>query len=63
MIFTPEELQVWSQYMEVYFLEVLNGEKTLAEAQEDLASFRNTKYYTGDDPKYKLATPTGENIV
>lgn len=48
--FTVAELRVWS-YRDDYFVEVLNGEKTLDEAREDLASFRNTPSYTGDDPE------------
>jgi len=31
----------------------LNGERTVQKCREDLASFRNTKYYTGSNPKYK----------
>ncbi len=48
--FTVEELRTWS-YRDDYFVEVLNGEKSLEEAREDLASFRNTTYYTGNDPE------------
>ena len=46
--FTVEELQVWS-YRDDYFVEVLNGEKSLEEAIEDLSSFRNTSRYRGSD--------------
>lgn len=48
--FTVSELQVWG-YRDDYFIEVLNGEKSLDEAREDLSSFRNTANYTGDDPE------------
>ena len=46
--FTVEELRVWS-YRDDYFVEVLNGEKSLEQAIEDLSSFRNTAKYTGND--------------
>lgn len=52
--FQIEELEVWQQYLAEYFLEVLNGDKSLEEAQEDLASFRGGKWYTGSNPMYKL---------
>ncbi len=48
--FTKEELLVWD-YRDDYFVEVLNGDKSLEEAREDLASFRNTPHYTGNDPE------------
>lgn len=48
-----EELNVWGRYITDYFLEILNGEKSVSETLEDLKSFRNTKYYTGDNPKFK----------
>lgn len=48
--FTVAELRVWT-YRDDYFVEVLNGEKSLEEAREDLLSFRNTASYTGDDPE------------
>ena len=46
--FTVAELRTWT-YRDDYFVEVLNGEKSLEEAREDLLSFRNTASYTGDD--------------
>ncbi len=48
--FTVAELLVWN-YRDDYFVEVLNGEKALEQAREDLLSFRNTASYTGDDPE------------
>lgn len=48
-----EEFRAWNGYESDYFLEVLNGEKSLKQAREDILSFRNSKYYTGTNPKYK----------
>lgn len=48
--FTTEELAVWG-HRDEYFVEILNGEKTVEEAREDLASFRNNPSYTGNDPE------------
>ena len=42
--FTVSELKTWT-YRDDYFVEVLNGEKSLEEAREDLLSFRNTALY------------------
>jgi len=50
--FEKDELLAW-HYQEEYFIDVLNGERTVQKCREDLASFRNTKYYTGSNPKYK----------
>ena len=44
--FEEEEFGAWHGYALYHFLEVLNGEKSLETAREDLASFRNSKYYT-----------------
>lgn len=55
--FTVSELQTWA-YRDDYFVEVLNGEKSLEEAREDLLSFRNTDNYTGDDPEFMTAKST-----
>jgi len=51
--FEEEELKVWRHRAAAYFLDVLNGETSLEEARENLASFRNSKYYTGTKEKYK----------
>ena len=61
--FTEEELRTWRR-RDAYFVELLNGTKSLEEVREDLASFRGGKWYTGDNPKYKLpgADETNENL-
>lgn len=51
--FTTDELQVWGRHIDAYFVQLLNGEISLETAIEDLASFRNGKWYTGDNPKYQ----------
>ena len=51
--FEIEEFVAWCGHAETYFLEVLNGEKTIETAREDLASFRNSKYYTGTNEEFK----------
>lgn len=48
-----EELKAWGSYSDSYFLEVLNGEKSLETAREDIKSFRNSKWYTGTKEEYK----------
>jgi len=53
MKISREELQAW-QYQEEILWEILNKDKDLEEAIEDIKSFRNTKYYTGNDNKYKI---------
>jgi len=53
IFFEEEELKAWNGRAEYYFLEVLNGEKSLEQAIEDLASFRNSKYYTGTNEEFK----------
>jgi hypothetical protein len=53
IIFEKAELRAWGYYLDGYFLDVLNGETSLEEARENLSSFRNSKHYTGSDPKYK----------
>lgn len=50
--FEKEELNAWNYFPE-YFIDLLNGEISLDEIKENLASFRNSKYYTGTNPKYK----------
>lgn len=50
--FTVAELQTW-EHRDTYFVQLLNGEISLETAREDLASFRNGKWYTGDNPKYQ----------
>ena len=50
--FELEELNVW-KYTKEYFLDLLNGITSLEEMRENLASFRNTEHYTGNNPKYK----------
>lgn len=52
--FKLEELNAWEPYGREYFIDILNKEKDLDEAINDLNSFRNTKFYTGPDNKYKL---------
>jgi len=51
--FEKEELDAWHEYSLDYFLEVLNGEKSLETVREDLSSFRNSKYYTGTKEEFK----------
>jgi hypothetical protein len=48
-----EELKAWNIHTEYYFWQVLNGEKPLKEAIEDIKSFRNSRWYTGTQEKYK----------
>ena len=50
--FEQDELEAWG-YQKQYFIEVLNGELPIQECRENLASFRNSRYYTGSNPKYK----------
>lgn len=53
----PEELDVWGSHSNHYFWEVLSGEKSLETARDDILSFRNSEYYTGNNPDYqKLET-------
>ena len=47
-----EELKAWG-YLEERLLDILNKEYNLKEAIEDIKSFRNTKYYTGTNKKFK----------
>lgn len=49
-----EELKVWKYYALEHFLDVLNGDKSVEEAREDILSFRNSEYYTGTNPEYKI---------
>lgn len=55
--FEIEEMDAWQGLLEdhsrTYFIEVLNGEKSLEEAREDLASFRNSEWYTGTREEFK----------
>ena len=48
-----EELSAWKPYIKDYFLDVLNNPHLIKEFREDILSFRNTKYYTGVENKYK----------
>jgi hypothetical protein len=50
--FEIEELSAW-KYRDMHFLDVINGEVSLEECRESLASFRNSKYYTGTQEKFK----------
>ena len=50
--FEKDELGAWS-YSEEYFIDVLNGDLSLEECRENLASFRNSEFYTGTNQKYK----------
>ena len=52
MDFEIAEFRAWGGYTEDYFLEVLNGEKSIEQARDDLESFRNSEYYTGTKGKY-----------
>lgn len=54
ILFGRDELDAWSPYVADHFLDVLNGETTIEEARENLASFRKTEHYTGSEDKYKL---------
>lgn len=47
-----EELEAWG-YIKDRLLDILNKEYNLEDAIEDVKSFRNTEYYTGNNPKYK----------
>jgi hypothetical protein len=49
-----EELDAWNDNDRYYFWQVLNGEKSLIESIEDIKSFRNSKYYTGTQEKYRI---------
>jgi hypothetical protein len=49
---TIEELQTWGFFKE-RLLGILNKEYDLEQAIEDVKSFRNTEWYTGNDEKYK----------
>lgn len=49
---TVAELGAWGRYINDYFVEVLNGEKTIDTAAEDIKSFRGSQWYTGDDPEF-----------
>ena len=51
-IIEKEELKVWQPYIEDHFVDILNGEKPVEVAREDLLSFRNTKHYTGTKTKF-----------
>ena len=50
--FEKEELLAWN-YVEEHFIDLLNGEISLEETRENLASFRNSEYYTGTNDKFK----------
>jgi len=51
--FEKEEFNAWLGHALDYFLEVLNEEKSVETAREDLASFRNSEYYTGTREEFK----------
>lgn len=51
--FEKDELKVWILYIEDHLLDLLNGETTLSEEIENLASFRNSEHYTGSNEDYK----------
>lgn len=48
-----EELRAWSD-PEYHFLELLNGNITLEETLENILSFRNSKFYTGNEPEFMV---------
>lgn len=50
--FEKDELNAWN-CLEEYVIDLLNEELTLNEFKENLASFRNSRFYTGNNPKYK----------
>ena len=51
-----DELKVWNHHVYSYFLDVLNKDTLLEEAIYNIKSFRNSKYYTGTNDKYKKIT-------
>ncbi len=51
--FEIDELLAWGFILEQFFLDVLNGELPIKECRENLSSFRNSRFYTGSNPKYK----------
>lgn len=50
--FEHDELGAWGHHVESHFLDVLNGDTSLEEARSNLASFRNSEYYTGSNERY-----------
>ena len=47
-----EELEAWG-YLDLKLVDILNKEYDLDEAIEDIKSFRNSKWYTGTEDKFK----------
>ena len=56
--FTEDDIDECWPYHKTYFLEVLNGEKSIDEAREDLASLIDSKY----DPRIIKAKALSEQI-
>ena len=49
-----DELNSWgNSSLRFYVIQVLNGEETLEQFKENLLSFRNSEFYTGNNEKYK----------
>lgn len=48
-----EELEVWN-YQKERLLDLLNGDVSVEQSVEDIKSFRNSIYYTGTNPDYKI---------
>ena len=48
---TVEELETWGHSMQ-RLADILNKDYPLDKAIEDIKSFRNTEYYTGNNPKF-----------
>lgn len=52
--FEEEELDVYDNgALRTYVTQLLKGEMTPDEFQENIISFRNSTYYTGTNDKYK----------
>ena len=47
-----EELSAWG-YLDLKLVDILNKDYDLDEAIEDIKSFRNSKWYTGTEDKFK----------
>ena len=47
-----EELAAWG-YLDLKLVDILNKDYDLDEAIEDIKSFRNSKWYTGTEDKFK----------
>lgn len=56
--FEEEELKAWGVYLPSYVSDLIAGNILLDSFIENIISFRNSEFYTGNNPKYKqLKTP------